>query len=92
MSLAGLRRRERLVLLVPLTANTNARMLYKGSGCDAEDHGPNHVWSSAGLDRGLGMDNRRGRWRLVASLDKRSVAADQWLVRGVFWHLGLSGN
>ncbi len=35
----------------------------------------------------LDLGDHRGRWRAVASLDKRSVDADQRLVRAVFWTL-----
>ena len=44
------------------------------------------------MDRGLGVDNRRGRWRPLAALDERTVAADKWLVRAAFGPFGLSGN
>jgi hypothetical protein len=44
------------------------------------------------LDRGLGVDNRRWRWRLAASLDEGAMAADQRLVRPAFGGFGLSGN
>jgi hypothetical protein len=33
-----------------------------------------------GLDRGVGVDNHRGRGRPLASRHKRSVATDKWLV------------
>jgi hypothetical protein len=59
---------------------------------EAEDHYPNHVLYSAQLDRGLGVDNRRWRWRLAASLDEGAMAADQRLVRPAFGRFGLSGN
>jgi len=52
----------------------------------------NHVWCSAGLDRGWGVDHRRGRWRFVASLDESAVAADQRLVRAVFGDCGMCAN
>ena len=43
-------------------------------------------------NRGLGVDNRRWRWRLAASLDEGAMAADQRLVRPAFGRFGLSGN
>jgi hypothetical protein len=59
---------------------------------EAEDHDPNHVLYRAPLDRGLGVDHRRWRWRLAASLDEGAMAADQRLVRPAFGRFGLSGN
>jgi hypothetical protein len=64
----------------------------EASGCEAEGHESNHGWCSARLDRGMGMDNHRVRWRLVAALDEGAMAANQWLVRAVLRHFGLSGN
>jgi hypothetical protein len=58
----------------------------------AEYGSPNHVDSNTRLACGLGMDNRRGRWRRVASLDERAVAANQRLVRTVVGHFGVSGS
>lgn len=52
----------------------------------------NDVWRSAQLDRCLDVDNRRGWWRLVASLDERAMAANKRLVRVVFGRCGVSGN
>ena len=43
-------------------------------------------------NRGLGVDNRRWRWRLAASLDEGAMAADKRLVRPAFGRFGLSGN
>jgi len=68
------------------------RLFATDSEREAEDHYPNHVLYSAQLDRGLGADNRRWRWRLAASLDEGAMAADQRLVRPAFGRFGLSGN
>ena len=43
-------------------------------------------------NRGLGVDNRRWRWRLAASLDEGAMAAEQRLVRPAVGHFDLSGN
>jgi hypothetical protein len=61
-----------------------------GAGYNAENCPSNHVCRDARLDRGLGVDNRRGRWRRLASLDERTMAADKRLVRAALRCFGLS--
>lgn len=44
------------------------------------------------MDRWLDVDDHRGRWGPVASLDKRSMDAHPRVVRAVFWTLCVPGD